>query len=39
VTYGGAVSLDGFFAGADGAIDWLHFSKERAAGYNVLNAE
>lgn len=28
VTYGGAVSLDGFLAGADGAIDWLHFSKD-----------
>jgi dihydrofolate reductase len=28
VTYGGAVSLDGFLAGIDGAIDWLHFSKD-----------
>ncbi len=28
VTYGGAVSLDGFLAGAHGAIDWLHFSKD-----------
>jgi dihydrofolate reductase len=28
VTYGGAVSLDGFLAGTDGAIDWLHFSKD-----------
>jgi len=28
LTYGGAVSLDGFLAGADGAIDWLHFSKD-----------
>jgi dihydrofolate reductase len=28
VTYGGAVSLDGFLAGANGAIDWLHFSKD-----------
>jgi hypothetical protein len=23
VTYGGAVSLDGFLAGAGGSIDWL----------------
>jgi dihydrofolate reductase len=28
VTYGGAVSLDGFLAGVDGALDWLHFSKD-----------
>ncbi len=28
VTYGGAVSLDGFLAGVDGAIDWLYFSKD-----------
>jgi dihydrofolate reductase len=28
VTYGGAVSLDGFLAAADGALDWLHFSTE-----------
>jgi dihydrofolate reductase len=28
VTYGGAVSLDGFLAGAHGSIDWLHFSKD-----------
>ena len=28
VTYGGAVSLDGFLAGVDGWIDWLHFSKD-----------
>jgi dihydrofolate reductase len=28
VTYGGAVSLDGFLAGAGGEIDWLHFSKD-----------
>ena len=28
ITYGGAVSLDGFLAGADGALDWLHFSKD-----------
>ena len=27
-TYGAAVSLDGFLAGADGSIDWLHFSKD-----------
>jgi dihydrofolate reductase len=28
ITYGGAVSLDGFLAGTDGAIDWLHFSRD-----------
>ena len=28
VTYGGAVSLDGFLAGVDGAMDWLYFSKD-----------
>jgi len=28
VTYGGAVSLDGFLAGAEGSIDWLYFSKD-----------
>ena len=28
VTYGGAVSLDGFLAAADGAMDWLHFSPD-----------
>ena len=28
VTYGGAISLDGFLAGADGSIDWLHHSKD-----------
>lgn len=28
LTYGGAVSLDGFLAGADGDLDWLHFSKD-----------
>ena len=28
VIYGGACSLDGFFAGPDGALDWLHFSKD-----------
>jgi dihydrofolate reductase len=28
VTYGGAVSVDGFLAGVDGALDWLHFSKD-----------
>lgn len=28
ITYGAAVSLDGFLAGADGSIDWLHFSED-----------
>jgi dihydrofolate reductase len=28
LTYGGAVSFDGFLAGADGSLDWLHFSKD-----------
>lgn len=28
VTYGAACSLDGFIAGPDKAIDWLHFTKE-----------
>jgi len=28
ITYGGAVSLDGFLAGPDGSIDWLHFSRD-----------
>jgi dihydrofolate reductase len=28
ITYGAAVSLDGFLAGMDGSIDWLHFSKD-----------
>ena len=31
ITYGGAVSLDGFLAGVDGAIDWLHYSKDLQA--------
>ena len=31
VTYGGACSLDGFIARADGAVDWLHFSPDVAA--------
>src|SRR5689334_19240388 len=28
VIYGGACSLDGFFTDRDGAIDWLHWSKD-----------
>jgi dihydrofolate reductase len=28
VTYGGACSLDGFITGPDGALDWLHFSRD-----------
>lgn len=28
VIYGGASSLDGFLTARDGAMDWLHFSKE-----------
>ena len=28
VIYGGACSLDGFFAARDGAMDWLHYSKD-----------
>jgi dihydrofolate reductase len=28
VTYGGAVSLDGFLADAAGGVDWLHFSRD-----------
>ncbi len=28
VIYGGACSLDGFFTGKDGTIDWIHFSKD-----------
>jgi dihydrofolate reductase len=28
VIYGGACSLDGYFTGKDGTIDWLHMSKD-----------
>jgi dihydrofolate reductase len=28
ITYGGAVSLDGFLAGPNEELDWLHFSKD-----------
>jgi dihydrofolate reductase len=28
VTYGAACSLDGFIAGPDSAMDWLHYSKD-----------
>lgn len=31
VTYGGAISLDGFLAGRDEALDWLRWSDEAAA--------
>ena len=31
ITYGGAISLDGFLAAADGALDWLHFSPDVTA--------
>ena len=28
ITYGAACTLDGFIAGEEGEIDWLHFSKD-----------
>jgi dihydrofolate reductase len=28
ITYGGAVSLDGYLAGPNEEIDWLHYSKD-----------
>jgi dihydrofolate reductase len=28
ITYGGAVSLDGYLAAADRSLDWLHFSAD-----------
>lgn len=28
VTYGGACSLDGYLTAPDGALDWLHFSRD-----------
>ena len=31
ITYGGAISLDGYLTAGDGAIDWLHFSKDVSA--------